>query len=512
MLLCGIVNELEDQLADCDLLAYFFCQASHAQVNSASAVLRGLMLLLVDQQPSLTSHIQEEYDRSGKILFEDGNAWFALSEIFTRMLQDSSFRRVYLITDAIVECVEQVDRLLHFIGQTTRASPKAKWLVSSRNWPSIKEQIAIVDDHDEVSLELNADAVSRAVRVFIKHRVLQLSSQKHYSKELQSTVLRHLYTNAKDTFLWVALSYQYLSKVPVWDTVSKLKRLPPGLDDLYVQMWEHICASDNDDLCKSLLSTITVLYRPPTLAELTCIKESLSEVSNDPAAVTSMIEHCGSFLTVRDDHVYFVHESAREFLSQAVSSELYPFERHGCITRSSRSVHHLSMTLKQDTYGLSTPDVYIEDVKRPDPDPLAKSCYSTVYWIAHLCAWYFELSKDIGRDSRHHLHSVQIDDFLQRKFLYWLEALSLCRGMSEGTLLLGKLTELIEATSDSSALSEVVQDVFRFAMYHKQMAESYPLQLYVSALLFSPQQSVIRQRFQHDTPTWITVKPAVDHD
>ncbi|KAK3615108.1 hypothetical protein LTR56_026800, partial [Elasticomyces elasticus] len=240
MLLCGITNELKNQLAERDGLSYFFCQASDARINNATAVLRGLVLLLIDQQPSLTLHIQQEYDRFGKKLFEDENSWFALSNIFTRMLQDASFRRAYLIIDALDECVEGVDRLLDLIGQTTHVSTKVKWLVSSRNWPSIKEQIASVDDHDEVSLELNADAVSWAVRVFIQHRVLQLSTQKSYSKDLQSTVLRHLYTNANDTFLWVALSCQYLSKVPVWDTVSKLKRLPPGLDDLYAQMWKHI--------------------------------------------------------------------------------------------------------------------------------------------------------------------------------------------------------------------------------------------------------------------------------
>ncbi|KAK5681376.1 hypothetical protein LTR17_027471, partial [Elasticomyces elasticus] len=509
MLLCGIINELKNQLAKWDGLSYFFCQASDARINNATAVLRGLVLLLIDQQPSLTLHIQQEYDRFGKKLFEDENSWFALSDIFTRMLQDASFKRVYLIIDALDECVEGVDRLLDLIGQTTHASTKVKWLVSSRNWPSIKEQISSVDHHDEVSLELNADAVSWAVRVFIKHRVLQLSTQKSYSKDLQSTVLRHLYTNAKDTFLWVALSCQYLSKVPVWDTVSKLKRLPPGLDDLYAQMWKHICASDSDDLCKSLLSTVAVLYRPASLAELTCITESLSEVSDDPAAVANMIEYCGSFLTVRGDYVYFVHESAREFLSRAVSNELYPLEK-GRMHREifSRSLQNLSMTLKRDIYSLSAPDICIEDVTRPEPDPLAKSRYSTVYWVAHLCAWYFELSKDPSSDLHYYLHSIH--DFLRGKCLYWLEALSLCRGMSDGVILMGKLRDL--ATSSPSALSELVQDALRFSMSHKQMIEIYPLHVYVSALLFSPQRSIIRRWFQHEVPTWISVKPAVDEE
>ncbi|KAH0553388.1 hypothetical protein GP486_006539 [Trichoglossum hirsutum] len=39
------------------------------------AVLRGLVYLLVDQQPSLISHIRKKYDHAGRALFEDANAW-----------------------------------------------------------------------------------------------------------------------------------------------------------------------------------------------------------------------------------------------------------------------------------------------------------------------------------------------------------------------------------------------------------------------------------------------------
>jgi WD40 repeat protein len=46
-------------------------------------------------------------------------------------------------------------------------------------------------------------------------------------------------------------------------------------------------------------------------------------------------------------------------------------------------------------------------------------------------------------------------------------------------------------------------------MYHKGVIESYPLQMYASALLFSPIGSVIRKLFWHEQPNGITVKPAM---
>jgi WD40 repeat protein len=43
-------------------------------------------------------------------------------------------------------------------------------------------------------------------------------------------------------------------------------------------------------------------------------------------------------------------------------------------------------------------------------------------------------------------------------------------------------------------------------MYHKGAIESYPLQTYVSALLFSPTGSLIRQLFQHEEPEGVCIR------
>jgi hypothetical protein len=79
MLLCGIINELKELMSKMDNLSYFFCQATDLRINSATAVLRGLLYLLVVQQPSLLSHVLEKHDHAGKAVFEDVNAWVSLS-------------------------------------------------------------------------------------------------------------------------------------------------------------------------------------------------------------------------------------------------------------------------------------------------------------------------------------------------------------------------------------------------------------------------------------------------
>jgi WD40 repeat protein len=61
------------------------------------------------------------------------------------------------------------------------------------------------------------------------------------------------------------------------------------------------------------------------------------------------------------------------------------------------------------------------------------------------------------------------------------------------------------------ALTQLVRDAQRFVMYHKRAIETYPLQIYASALLFSPTGSLIRQLFQREEPQNLTIAPAMSH-
>ncbi|EOA86112.1 uncharacterized protein SETTUDRAFT_74779, partial [Exserohilum turcica Et28A] len=115
MLLCGIIDELQNLTLKPTFISYFFCQATDSRINNATAVLRGLLYMLVDQQPSLVVHVRKKHDRAGKSLFEDTNAWVALTEIFADVLRDASLSATYLIIDALDECVTDLAKLLTFI-------------------------------------------------------------------------------------------------------------------------------------------------------------------------------------------------------------------------------------------------------------------------------------------------------------------------------------------------------------------------------------------------------------
>ncbi|KAK3937285.1 NACHT-domain-containing protein, partial [Diplogelasinospora grovesii] len=157
MLLCGIIDELSmvTRLRDEEattLLSYFFCQAADLRINNATAVLRGLIYILLDQQPFLIRHARKAYDHVGKSLFEDANSWFALSEIFTSILQDPILTSAYLIIDALDECVTDLPKLLDLVATMSSLNPRVKWLVSSRNWSELDGLLQVRLRHSYVKI------------------------------------------------------------------------------------------------------------------------------------------------------------------------------------------------------------------------------------------------------------------------------------------------------------------------------------------------------------------------
>lgn len=58
------------------------------------------------------------------------------------------------------------------------------------------------------------------------------------------------------------------------------------------------------------------------------------------------------------------------------------------------------------------------------------------------------------------------------------------------------------------SLNALVEDAHIFAMTHWEVIEGTPLQVYVSALLFSPSKSEVLQNFQREKPNWVRISPS----
>ncbi|KAF4454061.1 Vegetative incompatibility protein HET-E-1 [Fusarium austroafricanum] len=520
MLMCSIITQITEEAPDlAHRIAYFFCQATEPKLSKATAVLRGLVFLLMKQDPSLWSHVPSEYDIQGKEIFESKEAFNVLSTTLTAMLQDPKLEGATLIIDALDECTQDLKFLLNFIAKTSRTLP-TKWIVSSRDWPMIDEKLTVVRQQITLCLESNHDQVLAAVNTYIHHKVDVLAEDKGYSDALATQVQTQLKAKAGDTFLWVALVCQTLEEVARTKAAETLAEFPEGLDAFYDRMIDQLHDNKVPKKCTEILGLLFVAYQPLNLQELAGLLQIPSEPIED---MHQLIIQCGSFLIVKDNFVYFVHQSAKDFLTRATSrvwsKELA--ELHAIACRQMLWV--LIDSLQYNMYEIEHPGTLSEEVQVPCPDPLGPCRYSCVYWAHHFCD-----SAQAPVPEMPNLLS-DLESFLKKKFVYWLEALSLIGKVRNVVLGMKQLEawniNLVDQAlpghsiimeksqhTQPNTLKELIHDAFRFTMSYRQLIEEAPLQVYASALVFSPSQSVIRNLFAKDIPKWIQVSPGVKQD
>ncbi|KAL7956181.1 hypothetical protein V8C34DRAFT_306785 [Trichoderma compactum] len=512
MLLCGLVRELKQQSAS-SLVTFFFCQASIESINNHTAVLRGLIWLLADQRPSLISYIRESYDTTGKNIFEGANAWYTLSDIFINMLRDEELPPVYIIIDALDECITGREGLLGLIQKISTLS-KVKLLVSSRNRFEIEDTLA---EGMSLSLEVNATLVAAAVELYITHKASQLSILKN-DAQLQEEVCHQMRQKANGTFLWVSIVFERLnSESDVYyddtsDIMAILNEMPDDLTKLYTVMLERTShlTGKGPELCRAILAITTLAHRPLHLDELSNLagfQKNLKKLSG----LNKIIKDCGSFLTVRENYVYFIHQSAKEYLSSSASSQSVIFPNGmGKVGNDmvSNSLDAMKTTLQRNIYGLEYPGIPIDDVNPPNPNPLDPVLYSCTHWVAHLC------EADTVRDDASLLYSPTDEKgvlhFLKQHFLHWLEALALTRNLWSNIVHMKNLHQSLKQRPANEALRKFVYDVGRFMQYHAGIIQKAPMQIYLSALQFSPEKSLVRTHFDGQSPSW--VKPTISRE
>lgn len=441
MLLCGLIDELQADGATRPY--YFFCQASNSRLNSATKVLCSLVYSIACEDEQALSYVMEKYKHAGKELFSNINAWSALSQIMAHILLNVSLKDKVFIIDGLDECVTDLAPLLDFIAQAPGLS-EARWIVSSRNWPTIEEKLNASPKKLPLSLELNEQSISDAVRVYIQHKVNQLAISKGLEDDSRGALQAYLTNNANGTFLWVSLVCTKLSdgEVRKRHLPDLMKAFPPGLVPLYGRMMAQVCNSIDADLCIQVLEMISLTYQPISLTELASFvqipanDDGLEELKN-------IVATCGSFLVLKDDVVYFVHQSAKDFLLNNASKQVFtdgiPCKHHDMF---SRSIQILSQTLRRDMYSLRHPAAQKKEASAYDPDPLAGLRYACLFWVDHLRAT--GLNSSDGNVSQTSLQDEGVvHSFLKTYLLYWLEAFCLMDKLSKGILAIKALMSMV---------------------------------------------------------------------
>ncbi|KAL4769224.1 hypothetical protein BDW60DRAFT_210310 [Aspergillus nidulans var. acristatus] len=486
MLMVGIIDELLRQSQPSQSIAYFLCQATDPRLNNATSILRSLIYMLIQQQLHLISHLRRKYDTNPN-LFESANAFYSLSTIFEDIIQDSTQTTTYLLVDALDECDTGLSELLRLIARSRlRSTAQVKWIVSSRNRDDIEQELEFGTEEARLSLELNASHVSDAVEAFINDRVSRLKALQR-NRALMKQIKEQLLWKSDGTFLWVALVVQEMQKCRRSAAmVELLNRTPQGLIPLYDRMLQQIQIFEGADreLCILVLSLMTLSYRPLHLREL-CLLASLPKDPYGLDNLKDIVSMCGSFLTIRDNYVYLVHQSAKDYLGDAkVSAAIFPSGPSAIHYRIfHESLENLSAKLRRNIYNLDNPGAPVSEIAtlQPYPDPLFDLRYSCTYWLDHFI--------NAKPGERPESLDEQISDFFKRHLLHWLESLGLISEVRHGILSLKKLSAC------PGQHQTIFKEAERFASTNSVIIQEAPLQAYSAALVFCPQNSLSKRLY-----------------
>ncbi|KFA54466.1 hypothetical protein S40293_08007 [Stachybotrys chartarum IBT 40293] len=489
MLLIGITQDLQSQtkLGDSradSFLSFFFCQNTEAQLNNATAILKGLIYLLLAQDSDLVLYLKD-YNRQKTRLVAGRNAFYALSDIFKEMIRHPRKGTVYLAIDALDECQDGLLELLHLITATA-SSPEShvKWIVTSRNRDDIEQNLKLDEPNAKLSLEVNKVAVSQAIKAYVEHKILQVNCL-NQDPILRVRIQQELLGKADGTFLWVDLVLRTIHQPLRRDILDAIDKIPSGLVPLYDRMMKEAQMSSGCywESCASILAIATLAYRRLHLYEM----RVLARLERcDRADLERMVDMCGSFLTIgTDGFIYLIHQSAKDYLvSEAAAAQIFPSGQpavHNSIAERSRVA--MTDSLKRNNYKLSHPGTLVCEVaeRSPEQDPIFHIRYSCAYWLDHVCETQCKLAG---------------------------MPLSLLRAFATGVRSLIRLREI---ATENSEFADLIEDAYRFAIHNRGVIEQAPLQTYVSALLFTPNESIIRRLFSREEPDWVLAKPQVEH-
>ncbi|KAF3313694.1 hypothetical protein TWF173_005764 [Orbilia oligospora] len=506
MLTMGIIESLEHRPSEShqtpfNSVTYFFCQATDNRRNSAAAVLKGILyhLILSDKNAILVRYLKEEYDKSGPDCFSGPNAFYVLQRVFFKIFHDQIFEELYFLVDALDECTDGLTELLSFVSRslTLPGSSKIKWFLTSRNRPDIEERLDSKDFLRRISLEENNTQITAAVNDYINEKITHLSKSKRYSAEVFDQIQKILQERAGNTFLWIHLACKELARVKASQAISTLQKIPSGLQEFYQEMLNNIERTNTEEdtgLCRQLLSAVTLAVRPLSLSEMAIIAGLPPEMNEYDMEV--QVKQCGSFLIVQEKTVLFVHQSAKDFLDgygsgnmRILGSTTLTQGPHYPIV--SRCLNRLSKELKMDICDLKIPGFHIKFLKPEQILHINHLKYACCYWVHHF------IEAGVGERSEIRAH---ISNFLRKHLLHWMEALVLLGASSQIILL---ATALERTALENTEDSKFFYDIRRFVQYHYATIAEAPLQIYSSAILFSPKESIVAKLFSDSIPDWV---------
>ena len=398
MLSIFLAGELERSANDSQdiLFVQYFCNNRDEKRNTATAIIRGLLFQLLSLRPKLFNYILPSFKVQKESLFTD-SSFETLWRVFETTVHDPVLGTTYCVLDGLDECDEaSLEWLLKkFKSLFSRKSNDSSachlnLIAVSRDLPDFIPEL--LSTFPRIRLDPDADSeIESDIHRFIEVKVNELSKYRRYPEPLRVHVKDVFLDRAKGTFLWVGIVANELRNCRISEVENFLDLIPSGLEGLYARMLLQINDRQRETAAK-ILSWVVMAVRPLTLSELSAaigpsIRPSVG-LSGDEA-IRDQVAFCGYFLTIKEDKVGLIHQSAKDYLLRKTPDSNRELE----FFRIEEEKVNLEIARKCLAYlqngALADGAVVLEhrfggpvkDVSRLNAFPLLS--YATLYWPEH---------------------------------------------------------------------------------------------------------------------------------
>ncbi|KAF7972468.1 hypothetical protein HWV62_17884 [Athelia sp. TMB] len=490
-----------DRVNGLNLLGAFFIFDRSVAERKPSTLIRTIAYQLAEFDPVIGARMQQVIEEIPGIAEESLNTQF-LKLLSSEALGDILWSRgpILIVIDALDESgtVAERERLLKVLSEGVSKLPHfIRLLIVSRPERDIAEHMTNDTVRPE---ELKVDpTTSRAdIAMFIRSRLNEVRNRNvsYFPDALESWPgnddINGLVNLASGHFIWAHTACRMIGtdgnpKDNLEDLIRRLDTSDnsfTGLYQLYKTALNSAIRWDNPRSCaqaRDLLGAVICAQVP-----LSCV--AIDELLGQPSSSLQTVSSLGSVLSRSETGpIRIVHTSFYEYLTLHSTSGLtagpWALTVSECHAKlAERCIALLAGNLKENMCDLVLPQP-ITDETLPEA-----TSYAASFWIEHVCL-IVKPSQDL---------ITKIQQFMRDHLLHWMEALSIEKTFDIALRSLPILLKWIRENFLGIELFDFVQDAHRFARYFEHTIIEHPLFIYISALPFTPRNTIIYKTFFHE--------------
>ncbi|KAM6534930.1 hypothetical protein FALCPG4_004548 [Fusarium falciforme] len=315
------------------ITCYFFFKDDFEDQRSAAGALCCLLRQLFKEKPALLQDsILTQFGEDGdKLLDSFRDLW----HILVSASRDHGSGQIVCVLDALDECEERDRRLLvetlndFYLEKGTNT--RLKFLVTSRPYVNIERgfhgvqtQLPMIHLRGEDQSE--SEKIAREIDLVVGARITQLCTKLQLAEPQERVMRREMLRKSNRTYLWVYLVFEVLENCAGHSSAQieeHIRNIPATVDDAYEKI---LSRSPDKNKARKLLHMVLAAKRPLRLKEMAAamiIEKDhtlYSQLNIEPKERlhTWIRELCGLFVSIVDDRIYLLHQTAVEFLVDRV--------------------------------------------------------------------------------------------------------------------------------------------------------------------------------------------------